>query len=220
MFICSSWRSRQFFPFETENTPFGECVSFGFEAIIRGILDAFKLTKIAQTKGDVQLCFTIDAAELHNSATHVTAGVKVVDYRAYDPLTGKPLSSTVLNDALRVRLFDCQSRNYCYVLKMLFGKDSKQVYKDVFQDVFNYAKILTEVGIAKSILGPVLKPFSIQLPQDLKTFWELLGTGGAAKVAEDFCHLCVCKSSNILHFTEGPNRCARCQKNEKSKCYH
>ena len=81
----------------------------------------------------------IDVAELHNLAMHVTAGVKVVDYRAYDPLTVKPLSTTVFNDALKVRLFDCQSRNYCYVLKMLFGKDSKHVYKDVFQDIFNYA---------------------------------------------------------------------------------
>jgi len=49
---------------------------------------------------------------------------------------------------------------------------------------------------------------------------ELLGTGGVAKVAEYFCHLCMCKSSNILCFTEGLNCCAQSQKNEISKCYH
>ena len=143
----------------------------------------------------------------HNSALLVTAGAKVVDYQAYDPLTGKPLSRNVFNDALRVKLFDCQSQNHCFVLKMLFGKDSKQVYRDVFDGIFKYMKILVMTGIAESALGPALKPFLIQLPQDLKSFWVLLGTGGAAKVAEDFCHLFVYKSLSILHFTEGLNQC-------------
>lgn len=51
------------YPFKMQATTFGKCIKFEIEAVIRGILDAFK-SEIAQDKGGVQLCFMIDAAEL------------------------------------------------------------------------------------------------------------------------------------------------------------
>eukprot|EP00978_Attheya_sp_CCMP212_P035526 scaffold155032_cov47-Attheya_sp.AAC.1 len=64
--------------------------------------------------------------------------------------------------------------------------------------MFEYAEQLRTIGIAASPHGPALKPFDVSLPQDMASFWKAFGLDGAAKVKEFFCHLCSCRSSDIL----------------------
>jgi len=88
------------------------------------------LHEIAQQEA-VELCFTLDGAELCKGIQHLTAGVKITDARAIDPKDGTPLCSK----GVFGRIFKVQSRNYCFAMKSLLGKDCKDAYKE-FADFF------------------------------------------------------------------------------------
>ncbi len=79
---------------------------------------------IAQTDF-VELCITLDRAELYDGLCHLTAGIKITDARAVDPRDGTPIS--YVEDGVGC-LVSTQSRNYCFALKSLVRKDSKPAY--------------------------------------------------------------------------------------------
>jgi hypothetical protein len=83
----------------------------------------------------VEICITLDGAELCDGLSHLTAGIKISDHRAIDPRDGVPLSN--LADGLFGRIFKVQSRNYCFAMKTLLGKDCKAAYKE-FTDFFTF----------------------------------------------------------------------------------
>jgi RecA/RadA recombinase len=205
-------------PYEKWESKNGECYKFEFECVVRLMLDAFGLTEIARTVGGVQIAITLDGAELFDHASHVMGGVKITDKRARDPSHG--LSPIEDDEMIQSLLGKIQTRDACACLKILFAKDSKTTYDDDFSDMFEYAEQLRTVGIAASRHGPALKPFDVSLPQDMASFWKALGMGGAAKVKEFFCHLCSCRSSDILQSFSGPNRCEECDTANREQCRH
>ena len=100
---------------------------YEFEVFIRFILKIFNLHDIAQRES-VELSMTLDGAKLCDRISHLTAGVKVTDARAIDPRDGT--SMCFFDDAAFVRVFKTQSRNYCFAMKSLIGKDSKKAYRE------------------------------------------------------------------------------------------
>ncbi len=66
------------------------------------------MDQIAQTEG-VELCITLDGAELTKDLCHLTFRVKVTDLQAIDPQDGSPLSYNELG--ILGNLFKVQSRN-------------------------------------------------------------------------------------------------------------
>jgi hypothetical protein len=60
--------------------------------IIFYILKVFNLDVIAQTES-AELSINLGGAELSNGFSHITAGIKIMDRRAIDPLTEIPLST-------------------------------------------------------------------------------------------------------------------------------
>jgi len=182
----------------------------GLERYERGILPsrssiqraAFKLHEIAQRES-VELCFTLDGAELYKGIQHLTAGVKITDARAIDPKDGTPLCS----DGVFGRIFKVQSRNYCFPMKSLLGKDCKDAYKE-FSDFFLFFECLQKYGLAESELGPAIMPMHIWSPQDLSSVWKSLNTGGGARKNGNnhFCHLCPCTGNTIAKFKVDDNR--------------
>jgi len=205
-------------PIKQETSPLGEMFSFEYERTVRLILKTFGLHEIAQMTS-VEICITLDGAELCDHLNHLTAGVKLVDKRAIDPKTKRPLFT--FSEELLGSAFSCQSRNFCFILKSLIGRDTKDAY-DAFSDFFKFFEMVRDIGIPASEHGPQLQPMIVLSSQDMSSLWKCLKTGtGARKNCNSyFCHVCPCNSSDILFFTEGENRCDRCKAKGKEKCYH
>lgn len=68
----------------------GEMFEFDYEMFLRLILKTFGLYEIAQRES-IDICITLDGAELCDYLNHLTAGVKIIDKRGIDPRTGQPL---------------------------------------------------------------------------------------------------------------------------------
>ncbi len=153
----------------------GECFAYDYEKFVRYLLKTFCLHEIAQRE-TVELCITLDGAELCDGLQHLTARVKITDFRAIDPKDGTPLCS----EGVLGRIFRVQSRNYCFAMKSLLGKDCKAAYKE-FSDFFLFFERLKKYGLPESELGPKIMPMDIWSPQDLSSMWKSLNTGSGAK---------------------------------------
>jgi hypothetical protein len=110
-------------PFERKQCSIGEMYQYDYERFLQFILKIFQLEEIAQRES-VELSITLDGAELCDGIYHLTAGIKVTDARAIDPRDGSPLSMTM--DEVMGHMFQNQSRNNCFALKCLIGKDCKR----------------------------------------------------------------------------------------------
>jgi hypothetical protein len=181
----------------------GEVYQYDYEHFVRFILQTFGLQEIAQNDS-VELCITLDGAELCDGICHLTAGVKITDRRAIDPRNGSPLSSV---DDEFGRIFNVQSRNYCFPVKSLLGKDTKDAYKE-FSDFFKFFEKIQREGLPESEHGPRIMPLVVWSPQDLSSLWKCLNTGSGAQKNGDthFCHLCPCTGKTIVQFMVDDNR--------------
>jgi hypothetical protein len=99
---------------------------FDYEKMIRYILKTFSLQGIAERES-VELCITLDGAELTKDLCHLTFGIKVTDPNAINPRDGSPFGN----------IFKVQSRNYCFIMKTLLGNDSKSAYQE-FAGIFKF----------------------------------------------------------------------------------
>jgi hypothetical protein len=75
---------------------------YDFESFLRCVLKVFNLDVVVETES-VELSITLDGAELCDGISHNTAGIKIMDRRAIDPVTGIPIST--LNDDTFGRFF-------------------------------------------------------------------------------------------------------------------
>jgi hypothetical protein len=115
---------QQHIPFEKKESALGEMFQYDYELYIRFLLKHFKLHDVAQRES-VEFCITVDGTELCKGLSHLTAGVKITDPSAIDPRDGVPIS--YMNGVFGW-IFKVQSRNYCFAMKSLLGKDSKTAY--------------------------------------------------------------------------------------------
>ncbi len=207
--------AREIIPFEQRTVADGsEVFQFAYEQKLRFLLKTFGLDEIAR-HDSVELCVTMDGAVLTSALSHLTAGVKITDHRAVDPRTGLPLCSRLNN----VTHHDSQSRNNCFVMKSMIGRDCRDSYEH-FRDMFAFFDYIMKHGLPESQYGPAIQPIIVWSPQDLSSVWKTLGKGGGAKRRKHFCHLCPCLSENILFAKEDENRCERCKLAHQSKCFH
>jgi hypothetical protein len=191
-------------PFQKKPSAMGEMYQYNFEQFLRFILKTFKLDEIAQREA-VEVCMTLDGAELCDGISHLTAGVKVTDSRAIDPRDGTPMCFT--DDIAFARIFKTQSRNYCFAMKSLIGKDSKKAYEE-FHDFFQFFENVKKFGLPESQFGPRIFPIIVKSPQDMSSLWKCLNTGCGARKNGDthFCHVCACSGNTIVRFLVEENR--------------
>jgi hypothetical protein len=160
-------------------------------------LKLYQLDKVAldPDQMSVEFLITLDGADLLCNISHITAGIKINDLCAIDPISSIPIG---MKNSQKF-----QSRELCYSCKILIAKDSKTLYDNYYSDFFSFFKQVTEEGFGEftvkkstsSILG---YPFIISSPQDLSSFWKSTGRGGACKRKIDFCCQCACLS-NVVH---------------------
>jgi hypothetical protein len=123
--------AKKLYPFEKVDCQLGEMYQFHYELFIRHLLKTFKLNDLAQRES-IELCITLDGAELTKDLCHLSFGVKITDPRAIDPRDGTPLAYS--QEGISGNIFKVQSRNYCFIMKTLLGKDSKAAYRE-FADI-------------------------------------------------------------------------------------
>jgi len=71
----------------------------------------------------------VDGADLAWGLTQVSAGIKVVDQNARNPLTGELLFGESGYDQI-------QSRNHCFPLHIFIAKDNKELYQTHLSSFF------------------------------------------------------------------------------------
>jgi hypothetical protein len=82
----------------------------------------------------IELCITLDGAKLCDGVCHLTVDIKIMGQRSIDPKDGSLLSC--IDDGLTGHIFRTQSRNYCFAVKSLLDKGSKDAYKE-FKDLLS-----------------------------------------------------------------------------------
>ncbi len=82
--------AQEIIPFEKKESPLGEMFAYDYERFSRYILKTFQLYEIAQREA-VEICMTLDGAELCDGLSHLTAGIKISDAQAIDQEMEFPL---------------------------------------------------------------------------------------------------------------------------------
>jgi hypothetical protein len=182
-------------------------IQFEYAPFLAYVLKLFQLDEVARdpNAAPVQFSITLDGADLSRNISHVTAGIKINDPRAKDPISGIPIG---FEDSTKV-----QSRELCFPCKILIAKDTKELYSKYFKDFFAFFKQVETAGF-----GEFQRPFLVSSPQDLSSLWKCYDKGGACKLKKEFCHLCACLSDVCHKPRQVP--CERCVLHGRDKCYH
>ena len=194
-----------------EKTTHGPSLYFDLDNFLRMILVGFGLDKYAQTGSGhkpVMIAHTLDGAMLTSHLGHVTAGIKIVDPRATDPVTGLPILGSG-------GLF--QTRDLCFPTNIVFGKDCKSLYADCFADF--HSKFNGGLLIPATVDSPELSNFLVISPQDMSSIWKTTGLGGGSFNKKQFCYACMCDNDLISVFTSGAERCDTCKRLNIDSCF-
>jgi hypothetical protein len=198
-------QAEKIIPYKLVDTPGMDGIEYDYLKMLRFALKIYDLEKIAVEEGGVALACTLDGADISANVTHVTAGLKILDHRAIDPVTKLPIG---IGKAVSV-----QSRDVCVPFKIILAKDSKKLYEEQFKEFFEFFR---KIG-SKDSFG--YKAFNIASPQDMSSFWKCLKKGGACKRKTAFCHCCSCESSEIC--MPRKSKCEDCTRQGKDQpCYH
>jgi hypothetical protein len=186
-----------------EDDTFGEGFEFDCTKVTRTQFETFGLMDVAKQR-PVELGLTSDGAQLTNTISIVAAGLKFNDMALCHPISKCPL---LLHEPGSL----VQSRNLCFLLRIVIAKDSKKTL-DGFRPL--YMKFTTG-KIARDLQ---CHAFKMSFPGDMKRQWGALGAGGAAKVKENSCFACSCRSSTF-HVPRDKTACDLCKDKEQVKFY-
>ncbi len=203
--------------YECRQTTYGEVFFINFNKTLRLLLKACGLFELAQTES-IQIALAIDGADMIRDRTHVSAGVKITDTRGYHPITKQPLlQKTDDGEEAFVRV---QSFELCSLMMIADARDSKALYEGVFKEFYDWGKKISLVGLPAEDGMPALQPFQVLHNSDLKAAWYLSDRGGGCKTTKYFCTLCCCSKDELVSYKSGEQRCDRCKRRNKEKCYH
>jgi len=200
-----------------EDTRYGEVFFLNKENALRALLKATNLHELA-TKESVKISFCVDGADLVRDRTHVSAGVKITDERGTHPVTKQPL--LMVDEDGKESFVNVQSHQMCCVMVIADARDKKELYEDVFRDFYDWGRQLAVNGIPATDTEPALRPFTVTHGSDMKAQWMLSNRGGGCKNKRFFCTFCSCTKENLLSYRELADRCDRCKRRNKDRCYH
>lgn len=191
--------SRDLLPYElTENS-----VKFDVQTAVQFILQRHGLWEGVLNKEKVTFAATVDGGELAWKITQVSAGIKMVDPRAVDLVSGTFLFGNSGYDKV-------QSKHHCYPLYIIIAKDNKQLYQNHLAQFFNDVNRLEEEHQDGLIVAQ---------GADMCSLHKTLGVGGGMKVKTYACYCCPVHRDNLARPLENP--CEDCVRLGKTQpCYH
>jgi hypothetical protein len=192
-------------------TEHGPVFSFEIFQFMRLLMKGFGLVEYAKTgstSSPVMICWTLDYAQLTRELGHLTGGIKIVDPRSVDPVTGN----------LLLLLGKFQSRDLSFPCQLAFVKESKQVYKECFDSFFTTFNSKNFVIPATESM-PEMSNFDISSCQDLSSGWKTTTLGGGCKTTEYFCTQCMVSRKTVVKFKVSDARCALCTRLSIESCF-
>ena len=185
---------------------FGVSYKFDFDILLRLIIEGYGMVDVAKAgsrERPMLIAPTLDGAKLTNELGHVTGGIKIVDPRCINPLTGTPI-------------VNFQSRDLCYVFQLTFGKDCTGVYDVCYDEFFKYFG--GSVVVPSTVDGkPELSNIEVVSPADMSAGWKITGKGGAT--SDLFCIGCMCHQCEKHRFKCGDDRCDDCTRLNCDHCF-
>jgi len=112
-------------------------VKFDVKHAIKFLLEKHGLWERTLNNQLVTMSATIDGGDLAWGLTQVSAGVKIVDHKAKDPITGRLLFGASGHKKV-------QSRDNCYPLYIFIAKDNKELYQTHLSQFFREVNELEE----------------------------------------------------------------------------
>lgn len=203
--------------YERRVTPYGEVFYLNFQKALRLLLKACKLHDLA-TRERVKISLSIDGADLFRDRTHVSAGVKITDPNGIHPVTKQPLF--IREEDGREEIVRIQSSQMCCILIIADARDKKDMYEEVFREFYEWGDLISREGLPADGDEPALLPFIVTHTTDLKAQWYLSNRGGGCKNKNFFCTFCPCTRQSLISYNVGDQRCNRCKRKGKRKCYH
>jgi hypothetical protein len=155
-------------PFElTSNS-----IKFDLRRAVLWLLDKFGLWQYVERGELVTTAATVDGGELAWQLTQVSAGIKICDERACNPLTGQRL----FGDSGYERV---QSRYVCFPLHVHIAKDNKEFYSNHLDRFFQELNSIEDEH-----------PLGLQFTQgaDMCSLHKTLKRGGAMKNKNFGCY--------------------------------
>ncbi len=140
-------------------------IKFDVKHAIKVLLEKHGLWERMLNNQLVTVSATVDGGDLVWGLTQVSAGVKIVDHKAKDPVTGRLLFSAGGHEKV-------QSRDNCYPLYIFIAKDNKELYQD------HLSRFFWEVDELEEEYKDGL--WFCQ-GADMCSLQKMLGTGGAMK---------------------------------------
>ena len=177
-----------------------------FDAVLRLSIEMCGLTQCAiranfpedeEKNKPVIVSVTLDGTPLTDDYTLIVGGLKDVELRSIDPITGKPIE-------------DWQSRNRTKVCFLMLARDCKEAcdcpgpLKD-FLDWAGRSCIVTPAGKQFGKDVPELDNIKVNSPQDMNSQWKTVGLGGATST--HFCLCCDCTQDEKALFVVGVLMC-------------
>jgi hypothetical protein len=131
-------------PYQQISTPFGEGVELDYAKMTRLVINCFGLERIAAEQ-PVNISASIDAARVTKNLGHTSAGLKMSDPRARDPIKNMR-SFAVDGESLR----DLQSYNNVFLMKIILTKETKESFKE-FDDIFQFFRLAELLSNSQSV---------------------------------------------------------------------
>lgn len=178
-------------------------VKFDLRRAVPWLLDKFGLWSYVQRGELVTTAATVDGGELAWQLTQVSAGIKICDERAINPLTGQRLFGESGYDKV-------QSRYVCFPLYVHIAKDNSEFYSNHLASFFNELNDIEDEY-----------PLGVQFTQgaDMCSLHKTVKRGGAMKNKNYACYCCSIHKDNLAK--PNPTRCQDCiDLGMEEPCYH
>jgi hypothetical protein len=178
-------------------------VKFDLRRAVPWLLKQFKLWSHVQRGELVTTAATVDGGELAWQLTQVSAGVKICDERAINPLTGQRLFGESGYDKV-------QSRYVCFPLYVHIAKDNSEFYSNHLASFFNELNAIEDEN-----------PLGLQFTQgaDMCSLHKTVKRGGAMKNKNYACYCCSIHKDSLAK--PNPARCQDCIALQMEEpCYH
>jgi uncharacterized protein CbrC (UPF0167 family) len=182
---------------------FSNSVKFNVERAVQFLLERHGLWQAVLSEERVLLAATVDGGELSWNLSHVSAGVKIVDPNAKDPVSNELLFGESGHDRV-------QSKFHCYPLHIIIAKDNKQLYQSHLSDFFRDVNTFEEQHPGLDVVQEA----------DMCSLIKTLGKGGAMKVKKFACYCCNVHRDDLVKPLDPPcNDCVRLNRTHRP-CYH
>jgi hypothetical protein len=122
-------KAQQLVPFKEVQTQWGKSIQFCEARVVRLACDMYGITEKAKRQA-ISISESIDASQITKNLHVITAGFKMQDIDAINPITGKALCVDGIYN-------NVQSRDHVFPVQLLIAKETKESY-EAFRGFFNF----------------------------------------------------------------------------------